>query len=165
MMKLTKLFPSFHVTQASSWLAFGCLLLLTGAGCQSLNEPASASFASVTIANHSEVEIAQATAAVFNADGYQGGVSGPSQMIFEKGASQATTLAREGVLATHYGTQTVERVRVTIVPLGDGSQRLQCKAYMVKGGSDPFFQDEVPLANVRSGPYQTLLNKVKQQLK
>ena len=33
------------------------------------------------------------------------------------------------------------------------------------GGSDPFFQDEVPLAQIRSGPYQSLLTKVAEQLK
>jgi hypothetical protein len=156
---------SVQPTLAHSWLALLGVLLLAGAGCQSLNDPASSSFAAVVIANHSEPEIAQATAAVFMADGYQGGASGAGQMTFEKAASQATTLAREGVLATHYGRQTVNRVRVTIVALGANSHRLQCKAYLVKGGSDPFFQDEVPLADARSGPYQALLDKVKGQLK
>jgi hypothetical protein len=36
---------------------------------------------------------------------------------------------------------------------------------MLTGGSDPFFQDEVPLANVRKGPYQKLLKQVQKQLK
>jgi hypothetical protein len=36
---------------------------------------------------------------------------------------------------------------------------------MVTGGSDPFFQDEVPVTNVRSGPFQSLLNNVVKTLK
>jgi hypothetical protein len=43
--------------------------------------------------------------------------------------------------------------------------RLQGKAYMLTGGSDPVFQDEVPLAKARKGPYQSLLKKVQKQLK
>jgi hypothetical protein len=143
----------------------GLLLVLAGAGCGSLSGPASASFASVTIKNHSTEEIAAATAEVFGADGYRGGANGPGRMVFEKEASRATTFSREGLVNTYSGAQTMNRVRVEIVPLSDGSRRLQCKAFMVSGGSDPFFQDEVPLANVRSRPYQSLLNKVKKQLK
>jgi hypothetical protein len=141
------------------------LLVLASAGCGSLSGPGSASFASVTIRNHSAEEIAAATAQVFGADGYRGGVSGPGAMVFEKEASRATTFSREGLVDTHYGAQTINRVRVEIVPLSDGSHRSQCKAFMVTGGSDPFFQNEVPLANVRSGPYKLLLNKVSKQLK
>jgi hypothetical protein len=110
-------------------------------------------------------EIAAATAQVFAADGYRGGLTGSGQMVFEKEASRATSISREGIVGTHYGTQTINRVRAEVVSQGGGTYRLQCKAFMVTGGSDPFFQDEVPLANLRSGPYQLLLNKVKSRLK
>jgi hypothetical protein len=140
------------------------LLVLPTTGCSTVSGPASASFASVTIRNHSPEEIASATTQVFAADGYRGGATASGQMTFEKEASRATSFAREGLVNTTYGAQTINRVRAEIVPLGDGSHRLQCKAYMVSGGSDPFFQDEVPLANVRSAPYQSLLNKVAKQL-
>lgn len=142
----------------------GLVLLLAGVGCRSMSGSGSASFASVTIQNHSEAEIAAATTQVFEADGYRGGVSGPGQMVFEKQASRATTLSREGVVGTQSGAQAVNRVRVNIVSLSGGQYRLQCQAYTVSGGSDPFFQDEVPLAHIRSGPYQSLLNKVKKEL-
>jgi hypothetical protein len=56
-------------------------------------------------------------------------------------------------------------VYVDVVELGEGNHRLQCKAYMLTGGSDAFFQDEVPLAKARKGPYQSLLKKVQKQLK
>jgi hypothetical protein len=145
-------------------VVLGLLAALAGAGCGSLSGPASASFASVTIENHSPAQIASATAQVFGADGYQGGISGPGQMTYEKGASRATTLSREGLASTYYGAQTINRVRLQIVALSDTTARLECKAFVVTGGSDPFFQDEVPLTNIRSGPYQSLLNKVKKAL-
>jgi hypothetical protein len=151
-------FPKFALCLA---LAFA----LASAGCTSTGEPASASFASVTIQNRSPEEIIQATAQVFGADGWRGGMSGPGQMVFEKEASRATTLSREGLVGTYYGAQTVNRVRAEIVPLGTGGFRLQCKAFLVTGGSDPFFQEEKPLTNVRSAPYQSLLNKVAERLK
>ena len=75
-------------------------------------------------------------------------------------------MAREGLVGTHYGAQTINRVRVEIVPLSGGTHRLQCKAFVVTGaGGDAFFLEEVPLANLRSRPYQSLLNKVAQQIK
>lgn len=125
----------------------------------------SAGFASVTIKEHTKDEIISATAKVFVADGYQSGKNKSGQMVFDKEASRGTTIARDGIAAAQSGVRTVQRVYVDVVPLEEGSYRLQCKAYMVTGGSDAFFQDEVPLAKVRKGPYQSLLNKVKKELK
>jgi hypothetical protein len=68
-------------------------------------------------------------------------------------------------VGAYYGAQTINRVKVDIFPVGANVYRLQCKAYMVSGGNDPFFQDEVPLANFRSGPYRTLLKKIADKLK
>jgi hypothetical protein len=140
-------------------------LLLSGTGCSSVGGPASGSFASVTIQNHSAEEIAGATAQVFGADGYTGGLRGPGKMVFEKEASRATTFSREGLYATQQGARTVNRVRAEIVPLSGGSSyRLQCQAYIVRDAG-ALLEDEVRYANLRSGPYQSLLNKVKKQLK
>jgi hypothetical protein len=140
------------------------LFLLAGTGCSSVSGSGSASFASVTIQNHSEAEIASATTQVFVTDGYRGGPSGLGKMLFEKEASRGTTMAREGLVGTAYGAQSLIRVRVETVELPGSQYRLQCKAYTVTGGSDPFFQNEVAYANFRSGPWQSLLNKVKRQL-
>lgn len=143
-----------------------CLSVLLGTtGCRTLTQPTAASFASVTIENHSPEEIVKATAEVFFAEGYVGGMSGDGEMIFEKLASRATSMAREGIFPTMNGAQVVSRVRVQIVAQNDGSHRLQCQAYKVTGGSDPFFQEEEPLTNLRSGPYQILLSHVKGKLK
>jgi len=143
----------------------GSVLVIGGTGCRSWTAPPGASFANVTIKNHSTAEIAAAAAQVFSADGYRGSRTADGDLLFEKEASRATTLARESMVAAYGGAQTINRVRAQIVGLGGGTYRLQCKAYMVTGGSDPFFQDEVPLANVRSAPYQALLEKVAKQLK
>jgi hypothetical protein len=142
---------------------FGLLLAL-GAGCH-LGEPSSSGFASVTIKNHTAQEIATATAQVFAADGYRGGMSGSGQMVFEKEASRGTSFAREGLVNASYGQSTVNRVRIDMVELPGNTYRLEGKAYMVTGGSDKFFQDEVPVTNIRSRPYQRLLDKVASQLK
>jgi len=144
--------------------AFTVLLLAAGSGCSSLSEPSSSGFASVTIQKHTAEEIAAATAQVFGGEGWRGGTIGPGRMVFEKEASRGTTFAREGLVATSYGASTINRVRAEIVPLSGGAHRLQCKAFVVSGGSDPFFQDEVPLANFRSGPYKSLLKKVAKRL-
>ena len=139
-------------------------LVLAGGGCGTVGGSGSDSFASVVIANQPTEKIAATTAQVFAAEGYRGGTIGPGEMVFEKAESGLTTVSRDGIAAAQSGARTINRVRVEIVPLGDGSHRLQCKAYMVTGGSDPFFQDEVPLAKIRSGPYQSLLNKIEKQL-
>jgi hypothetical protein len=141
------------------------LLALATTGCRSLSGPGSASFASVTIPDRSAIDIANATTQVFGEDGYQGGIVGPGRMLFEKEASRGTTLSRQGLVATHEGARSLNRVKVEIVPLSDGSHRLQCEAFVVSGAGDSFAEEEVRLTNVRSGPYQSLLNKVKKQLK
>ncbi len=85
--------------------------------------------------------------------------------MFQKEASRGASLAYGGVVDTYYGSTTVVRVKAQVVDLGSGSYRLQCKAYMVRRADDSFFEDESPLLNVRSGPYQKLLNEVAQRLR
>ena len=143
-------------------LALACGL--ASGGCSSLNKPASASFASVTISGQSASEIRDATIAVFRENGYQ--VFGTSQeLTFEKEGSKANTIARDGLVGSHYGAVTIIRVRVELVDSGTGTPRLQCQAYMVSGANDPFTENEARLANFRSGPYQTLLDEVAKRLK
>jgi hypothetical protein len=154
----------FHLGRCLAVALAIALLAFAGSGCRSLSGPASASFASVTIANHTAEEIASMTAMVFQEDGYTGGRTADGQIVFEKEASKATSLAREGMVSSYYGGTTINRMRMTIVPLSGGSFRLQGQAYMVTGGTDKFFQDEVPLSNLRSGPYKVLLQKVKSKL-
>lgn len=140
------------------------LLALTGAGCGA-TKPSGASFASVIIKGHTPNEIAQFTAQVFQEEGYVGGSMKGHPMVFQKEGSRMTDLAYQGVADTHYGAGTAVRVKVDIVSLGADSHRLQCQAYVVRNAGDGFFEEEQRLANIRSGPYQSLLNKVAKQLK
>ena len=120
---------------------------------------------SVTIENHSPEEIAVAAAKVFGLDGYMDGPSRAGQLVFQKQASRATTFSQEGLYATQQGAQTVNRVKLEVVPLSGGSAcRLQCQAYIVRDAG-ALLEDEVRLSGLRSGPYQSLLNQVKKQLK
>jgi hypothetical protein len=138
-----------------------CLLLV--AGCKS--GPASASFAAVTIAGKTPDEICQTAGAVFREDGYKVALLTPERMVFEKEASRAESIAYSGVVDTHYGAVTLVRVKAELVDLGEGSQRLQCQAYMVRNAGDSFFSDESRLVNMRSRSYQNLLDKVAKRLK
>jgi hypothetical protein len=139
------------------------LLALGGAGCGA-TKPGSASFASVVIRGSAPGDIQKATIEVFQEDGYATGSMG-NQLVFQKEASRMTSMAYEGLIATHEGTLTLVRVKVDLVNLGSGAYRLQCQAYVVKGAGDSFFEEEQRLANVRSGPYQSLLDKVAKRLK
>jgi hypothetical protein len=139
-----------------------CAVFVSG-GC-SLGKPASASFASVVIANRSVEQIQQATTAAFQAEGYRASRGAYDTLIFEREGTQANNLAQNGLVGTHYGAQTVIRVRTDIVDLGSGSFRLQCQTFMVRNAGDSFFEDEHRLANIRSGPYQKLLDEVAKRL-
>lgn len=140
------------------------LMALTTVGCRSLGKPASASFASVTIANRSAAEILDTTIAVFRADGYTPYANG-AELLFEKEGSRLNTLSRDGLVATQAGAVTVVRVKVELIELGPGSQRLQAHAFMVSGAGDSFFEDEHKLADFRGRPYQRLLDEVAKRLK
>ena len=148
----------------STFLALLMFVAMFATGCRT-GDPASASFASVNIAGKTSQEICQTTAAVFQEDGYQTGSLTPSSMVFQKEASRGQSLAYGGVVDTHYGSQTAVRVKASLVALGAGTYRLQCKAYMVRNANESIFEDESPLMNFRSGPYQALLNKVVERLK
>jgi hypothetical protein len=137
--------------------------VFVSSGC-SLGKPASASFASVVIANRNIEQIQQAAKAVFQGDGYSASAGSGNTLVFEKEGTQANNLAQNGLVGTHYGAQTVIRVRTDIVDLGSGSFRLQCQTFMVRNAGDSFFEDEHRLANIRSGPYQKLLDEVAKRL-
>lgn len=139
----------------------GLLLFITGCGA---TKPASASFASVIISGQEPEAITKTTVAVFQEDGYAASAA-DGQLIFDKEASRMTNVAYEGLVGSHYGAQTLVRVKVSLVDLGAGAHRLQCQAYVVKDAGDAFFAEEQKLANVRSRPYQNLLDEVASRLK
>ncbi len=140
------------------------LFAIFSAGCRT-SEPTSARFASVTIKGRTPEQICQTTAAVFQEHGYVTGSLSPASMMFQKEGSRGQSLAYGGVVDTHYGAVTMVRVKAAVVDLGNGTHRLQCNAFMVRNANDSFFEDESPLLNVRSGPYQALLDKIAERLK
>ena len=150
---------------ASSIVALLCLLLVSsGPGCSSVGGSGSGAFASVRIPGRSVNEIAAATVQVFAEDGYRGGVTGYGKLLFEKLASRGTTISREGLIGAAYGAQSINRVKVEIVEQSESVHSLECEAFIVTGGSDPFFQNEARLTKIRNGPYQSLLKKVAKRL-
>jgi hypothetical protein len=158
-----------HAIKNLSWqlilLTAVLAFILAAAGCRSTSDAGTGSFASVLIEGHSASEVADAVVKVFAADGYQGGMVRQGEFVFEKFASRGTSFSREGFANAYYGQRTINRVRLNIISLAGGKHRVECTAYMVTGGSDPFFQSEVPLAHIRRAPYQALLNKVAKELK
>ncbi len=139
-------------------------LTLVGTGCRSMSGPASASFASVTISGKNVEQIRETAAVVFQADGYRASASG-RELLFEKEGTLSNTRAHDGFIAAQGGAVTVVRVRAEIVDLGGGTRRLQCHAFMVKSAGDSFFEEEHRIANIRSRPYQKLLDEIARRLK
>lgn len=132
--------------------------LLSGCG---ITKPADASFASVVIKDRSINQIRNAAGQVFTADGYRVMIRG-NEMKCEKEGTRAAQLA--------YGSWVDDapvdvRVLANIVQLSPDSFRLECKAYIVKSPGDPTFEEVIRLQNIRSRPYQDLLDKVADKLK
>jgi len=134
------------------------LVVFVLAGCGA-SKPASASFASVVINNHTFKEIQNAAGEVFSEDGYRVQVRG-NEMRFEKEGSRAKQLAYEGFT----GGPVNVRVLASIVQISESSYRFQCQAYIVKSPGDSF-EEVIKLQNIRSGPYQELCDKVAKKLK
>ncbi len=102
---------------------------------------------------------------VFREDGYAGVANGADSMLFEKEGSRLNDIAYNGAVGTHYGQRSAIRVKSQIIDLGGNTCRLQCQAFTVRDAGDPFFAEEIPMTNLRGGPYQILLNKVASRLK
>lgn len=137
-----------------AWCALGCL------GCQSADKMVSASFASVVISGNTPGQIRDAVVEIFRENGYKAAQTDPAGLIFEKEGSRMNNFAYGSWLG---GTPVWFRVKAAIVPVGEMTFRLHCKAYMVqdKGGAT---EEEVELSRYRSGPYQKLLNEVAKHL-
>ena len=133
--------------------------LFAVAGC-GLTKPASASFASIVVNGHTVKEIQNAAGQVFSADGYNVMVR-DNEMKCEKEGSRATQLAYEGLAGN--GPVNV-RVLASIVQLSQTSYRLECQAFIVKSPGDAVMEEVIRLQNIRSRPYQDLLDKVAKKL-
>ena len=137
----------------SLWVASATLVLI---GCKSMDQPNSASFASVRIQGHTAEQIRAATVVVFQQNGYLA-VGGRSEMVFEREGSRWDQIAYGGFVDD---ASVWVRVRVSVVPLSEGVFRLQCQAFKVRDKGDSVFEQQVRLKNNHSKPYQALLDKV-----
>ncbi len=156
-----------RVHRRPTLLAVGFALLggVFFSGCAT-NKPASASFASVVIANQSTETIQDTTMLVFGEAGYKANRVPDGTMVFEKEGSRGDQIVYGGLGGAAYGGAVTVRVRAEIVDLaGQDARRLQCQAYMVRDAGSGIFEDKSRLADFRSGPYQKLLDEVATKLK
>ena len=150
-----------RIKATGALLVFGSVLGIMG--CTTSGLPASASFASVTILGVSETEINAATIAVFRENGYDEPMIGPDDMEFNKEGSRSNTLAYDGLRAMQDGQTTINRVNTELVKLTPDSYRLQCQAYIISG-LDSNRERENRLYNMKSEPYQKMLDDIAQRL-
>lgn len=158
--------PQFEGCQRA--LLSGGMIILGAAilsGCAS-DKPASASFASVVIANQSVEVIQDTTMLVFGEAGYEANRLPDGTMVFEKEGSRGNQIVYGGLGGAAYGGAVTVRVRAEVVGVvGQDAHRLQCQAYMVRDAGAGVFEDKQRLANFHRGPYQKLLEEVAAKLK
>jgi hypothetical protein len=153
-------------TRSISWTGtFIALAAFFVTSCSSLDKPASAGFASVLIYNQSLDKIKQATVQVFQANNYQSVPLPDGGQSFEKEATKGEQIAYAGFVGAHEGTRTIVRVRMGIQPQGPNCVLLSCKAYVVTSPGDFVNEQTYPLYGWQSGPYQDLLNSIRDNLK
>jgi hypothetical protein len=134
-----------------------CLCVLFGSGCRS-TKPDDARFASVEIKGNTPGQISEIAVEVFQDNGYLVASAKPAELIFEKKASGWNNFA--------YGNWTEPvwvRVTAAIVPVSDITFRLQCHAALLRDRGD-LTEEEIKVSNLRSHPYQKLLNEVANRL-
>ena len=146
----------------------GMLLLLAAifaAGCSSLDKPASVSFASVILnRSYSFAQIQQAAAKVFQQNGYQSVPQPDGSMMFEREATRGEQISYAGVVGAQNGEKVVIQVRLNIQVKDTYTYWLGCRAYAVCNPDQPVFSTTTAMFNFQSGPYQKLLDNVKDTL-
>ena len=161
---MNSLAPFF--TRFAGWTGMVVILAALGStGCKSLDEPASASFASVVIYNQSPDKIRQAADSVFANNGYQSIRNPDGTQVYEKEATKGEQMAYAGFVGAHEGVRTIVRVRMGIQPQGVNAYLLSCKAFVVTNPGDFVSEQTYPLYGWQSGPYQDLLNAIRDNLK
>ncbi|HUL51438.1 MAG TPA: hypothetical protein VLU94_02515 [Candidatus Nitrosotalea sp.] len=134
----------------------GLLLLLTVAGCSSLSKDASNTVASITITNHSYLEIASATETVFARHEFKGGRSGSSQLTFEKPGSTLDAVVRGDWL----DRKVIERAVITIRQQRENRMLVDCDARLVAAAGDSVFEESYRIWGTDKKHYQEMLNEI-----
>lgn len=143
----------------------GLLLLaafaaLIASGCKS--STADTQFTvSVTITNHTLLEIETATAAVFQQQGYYGEHTGPGEFVFEKVGTSMENLTYGNWMGGGLW------IRVVISTHSQDAARtlLGCDAYQVLNHGDRILEEATKMSKRRHRQYKELLQQVAARLK
>ncbi len=149
------------------FLCFGGLLLTLLAGCTFWNKPVSDSFASVTITNTTYVDVQAVTIQVFRAAGYKltSIDTNSDMMVFDKEGTHGQNFAYNSVFDMDSGQAITDRVKTVLRnDLGDSTFLLCCQAYIVQDANGTLSPNEMQVSNMRSGPYQKILDEIAHQL-
>jgi hypothetical protein len=138
-------------------LVTACSLMVLG--CKSTGKPASSHFASVELQGNTPGQIRDVAVDVFKEHQYVVSKSRTDAMVFEREGTEWDNIA----YGNWMGGAVWVRVKASIVPVSEGTFRLQCNAFMVRdrGGST---EEEVKLTSLKSHSYQKLLDEVSQRL-
>jgi hypothetical protein len=138
---------------------FGWLLLAGVAcftGCQTTDQADSGDMVSVEISGHTEVEIWQATAKAFLANGYQPAGS----QAFEKQGSSWDTVAYSG-----WSSDAVWiKVKTSITATAPGRYILACNAYLVTDRNQATMEQEQKLSVSHRSECKKILDQAKAML-
>ena len=144
----------------------GVLLALAGlalatTGCGTFDKAPASKFASVRIEGNTPGQIRDAAAAVFRDHGFKVTL-GKTNLVCEKEGSGMDNFAYGNWMG---GEPVWLRVKVTIVPLSEGTFRLQCLAYKVRDKGSFAFEEEVQVSRMSSRPYRKMLEEVAARLR
>jgi len=143
---------------------FAMLLLaaILGAGCSSLDKPASVSFASVILnRSYSNEQIQQAAVKVFQQNGYQNVPRPDEPLVFEREATRGEQISYAGFVGAQNGEKVVIQVRLKVEIRDAYTYWLGCRAYAVCNPDKPIYSTTTAMFNFQSGPYQKLLDNIK----
>ena len=146
----------FRMTLGIGLVVVCSLLVLC---CESTGKPASGQFASVELQGNTPGQIRDVAVEVFKEHQYVVSRSRPDTMVFEREGTEWDNIA----YGNWMGGAVWVRVKASIVPVSEGTFRLQCNAFMVRdrGGST---EEETKLTSLKSHSYQKLLDEVSQRL-
>lgn len=141
-------------------LSFATLLasvVLGAVGCQSFDEAAPGSLASVQIVNQPMAAVQTAVTNVFTAHAFTGGLTATNQFAYSRPGTSMDKLA--------YGSYLFERpITVTVVVTTrqqtPGIIVVGCNAWIVEAADDPMFREQHAIHSFSKGPYEDLLKEI-----
>lgn len=144
-----------------SWAAIALVLSwLATAGCSLTRQSDSYILASVVLRGNTPGQISNVTSEVFQEHDYKVTEAGLNRLVLEKKGSRMNTIA--------YGSWLSDepiwvRVRASIVPVGEATYRLQCRAWLVRD-RETAAEEEIKIRRMHRRPYEKLLQEVATRL-